>query len=73
MVCMAGPPGQCVLRRGCLWAKAEHKPESRVLGLGEKLNQSLANKHLFCLEEQFSQSFRTQNGMWGVCFWLCHR
>lgn len=54
-------------------AQVEGGPKSRDLGEGEKLNQSLVNKHFVPLDQwrpHFSQSLMKQRmGIWKVCVW----
>lgn len=55
----------------------EGGPKFRYLRAGEKLNQSLTNKH-FVLIGQWRQAIRliiyeAKNENWRVCIWPCHK
>lgn len=65
------PLGQPLLGRGWVLGQVERGPKSRDLGEGDKLNQSLVNKHVVQIDEwrQPVQPIidEAKNGIWGVC------
>lgn len=62
-----------LLKLGCVLAQAEGGPKFRDVGEGEKLNQSVLNKHFVLIDQwrqQFNQSLVKQRmGIWRVCAW----